>query len=191
MRVGVKRPSGPIPTVNIRLDRILKSAWDAFAAKGVLPPYAAPFIEGAPISPDLAPWYESETGLWLSGRLDAAVSIAGIVVPVDHKARGYPPNQIHEAYVLQLDVYELLLAGNGYPTGGYGLLVYHVLEGPEHPDIGLHGLPLAIAVEAVATDVERAKGWLCVARQVLDLEDPPDPAPSCEFCAWARSAGAA
>lgn len=187
-KLGIKRPSSPMSTLLTKLDRIVCSTWNEHAAAGKLPPLLTAQLAGTPVIPQIKSWFDHATGLSVSGRLDACLRVeAELFVPVDHKGRGYPPNGTHEAYQLQLDVYDLLLGRNGYPTAGYGLLVYYIIQQGD-PDIGL---PLDIEIQKVETDARRALAWMEKAASVLALGDPPEPSPGCAFCNWAAAIGPA
>jgi hypothetical protein len=119
------------------------------------------------------------TGLTLVDRLDECLEVdGGLFAPIGHRTRGWAPNGVQDADRLQLDVYALLLAENGYSLAGYGVLVYYVpVDGELHK-----GFPFQVHVHEVDTDAGRARAWLRRARAVLDLAHPPEPSPDCPYC---------
>jgi hypothetical protein len=168
-------------TLPIKYDRIIGGSWNEYAASGAVPPLLRPHVDGVPVVAKIHAWYDEATGLYVSGRLDATVKVLpDLFVPVDHKTRGYPPKGVHPAYELQLDVYDLLLDRSGYQTAGYGLLIYFIPEAAELDQ----GLPLAVEVQKVDTDRQRALSWIARAAEVLAMESPPPPTPDCALCFW-------
>jgi hypothetical protein len=135
----------------------------------------------------LEAWYDRVTGLYLVGRVDACLRTAEFLhVPVDHKCRGSSPVEVNESYALQLDVYDLLLEKNGYPTAGYGFLDYYIISGDVESGMASEGISLSVEVHRLKTDSGRALEWLLRAKYVLDGDRAPEPSPDCEFCDWAR-----
>ncbi|MGB6836488.1 MAG: PD-(D/E)XK nuclease family protein [Dehalococcoidia bacterium] len=183
MNGDLKRPTGPPPVIGQVLDRIIQAYWNSYREQGSFPPLI-PSVEGRPVPPGVREWSDPTTGLVLAGRLDACIEVDGpLYVPVDHKTRGSPPNGTHPAYQLQLDGYALLLEVNGRPSAGYGLLIYYM----PRPGQLHEGLPIAVQIDTVQTDPERAQRWMRDAREVLDLPEPPPSSPACEYCAWVEA----
>jgi len=141
-------------------------------------------LDGVPVIPGVEAWYDPATGLYLTGKPDACLKIDGrSFAPVDHKSRGSRPRRVTSAYVLQLDVYQLLFEKNGYPSAGYGVLNYFI---PEKCDLG-NGLALTIDVSLVNTSTDRALEWMVRAREVLEMDQPPAASGACPFCGWLAS----
>lgn len=186
LKVGLKHPRGPWPSVHTKLDRDTNNYFNRYARQGLVPPLLQGRLEGTPVFPDLPAWYDAVSGLYLAGRLDACVRLeSGLYAPVDHKTGGSLPKEIHPAYQLQLDAYHLLLERNGYSAAGVGFLIYYVPDGCQMDA----GLSVEVGVERVDTDEGRALARMAKAREVLDLRKPPEPSIACEFCTWARLAG--
>jgi hypothetical protein len=119
--------------------------------------------------------------LYLVGRLDACIRTPEwAFVPVDHKWKGTTPVLVDEAYVLQLDTYGLLLEKNGYISAGFGLLDYFLPSGGNIEG----GLKVSTQVVRVTTDGERAMQRMVRAKEVLELDVPPDPSIDCHYCGW-------
>jgi len=178
---GASRPRQPWPTALRRLDELVRAYWDRYSRAGMLPPLLQGLLDGTPVSPRMEAWYDRVTGLNLVGRLDACIRTEQFLhVPVDHKCRGSRPVDLTDAYVLQLDTYELLLEKNGYPTAGFGYLGYYIL-GDNNLEMGID---VTVEIRRVDTDAQRALDWLLRARYVLDLDIPPEPSVDCEYCCW-------
>lgn len=187
---GVRRPGGPEgpwPTITRGLDTVISHYCAPYREQHALPPLLFQHVGGRLVSVRISPYVDPDTGLTLVDKLDECLEVDdGLFAPIDHKTRGLVPNGVEDADRLQLDVYTLLLAENGYSVAGYGVLVYYVpVDGELH-----QGFPFQVYVRKVDTDVERAKTWLRRARAVLDLPRPPEPSPDCAYCDRTLYAGA-
>jgi hypothetical protein len=188
---GVRRPEGPEgpwPTITRGLDTVISHYCAPYRDQHVLPPLLLQHLGGRLVTVRIGPCVDEDTGLTLVDRLDGCLEVdGGLFAPIDHKTRGLAPNGVEAADRLQLDVYTLLLAENGYSVAGYGVLVCYVpVDGELH-----NGFPFQVYVRKVDTDAERARTWLRRARAVLDLADPPAASPDCTYCRWALDASAA
>jgi CRISPR/Cas system-associated exonuclease Cas4 (RecB family) len=115
------------------------------------------------------------------GALDEClVDEAGFYYPLDYKTRGYAPKaDTHEYYQDQMNLYTLLLEGNGHKTKRLAyLLYYHPIQVKEH---GL--IQFDISVREMATDPEAAERLIKDAVSVLN-GPVPDSSSSCGFCSW-------
>jgi len=178
---GVRRPEAPWATITRGLDRVITRYCKPYRDSDVLPPLLAG-LEGKLVTAGVGAYVDPDTGFVLTGRLDECLELpGGFFAPLDHKTRDAPPNGVHDAHQLQLDVYTLLLAESGYAIAGYGVLVYYVPVAGELHD----GFPFRVHVHEVDTDPERARTWLRRARAVLDLPHRPEAAPACDYCRWA------
>jgi len=185
---GVRRPEGPEgpwPTITRGLDTVISHYCAPYRDQDVLPPLLSQHLGGRLVTAQIGPCLDAETGLTLVDRLDECLEVdGGLFAPLDHKTRGLAPNGVHAADRLQLDLYTLLLAENGYSVAAYGVLVYYVpVDGELHK-----GFPFRVYVRKVDTDPERARMWLRRARAVLDLADPPEASPDCAYCGRAMLA---
>jgi len=188
---GVRRPGGPEgprPTVARGLDTVISHYCAPYRDQHVLPPLLSQHLRGRLVTVRIGPCVDEDTGLTLVDRLDECLEVdGGLFAPLDHKTRGWAPNGVQAADRLQLDVYTLLLAENGYSVAGYGVLVYYVpVDGELH-----QGFPFRVYVRRIDTDTERARMWLRRARTVLDLAAPPEASPDCAYCGWALDTGTA
>jgi hypothetical protein len=179
---GIRRPEGPEgpwPTIARGLDTVISHYCAQYRDQHVLPPLLFDHLRGRLVTARVDSYVDADTGLTLVDRLDDCLEVAGgLFAPIDHKPRGWAPNGVLDADRLQLDVYALLLAENGYSLAGYGVLVYYVpVDGELH-----QGVPFRVHVHEVDTDAERARTWLRRARAVLDLPNPPEAAPDCGYC---------
>ncbi|MGH2396762.1 MAG: PD-(D/E)XK nuclease family protein [bacterium] len=195
LNAGIKRPDTIFPSLPGGLDAQFKRYFDQFRARGGLPPEVDGKLPGRLLS-DVATmnrWRDWRRGIrytpaWaeveLMGALDEClVDEAGLHYPLDYKTRGYAPKpDTHEYYQTQMDLYTLLLEGNGHRTKRLAYLIYY------HPvEVREHGLiRFDISVQEVPTDPGAAERLVKDAVSVLNGPAPAS-ASSCGFCSW-RSA---
>lgn len=178
MRRGLSRPRQPWPSLLGAVNTIIEDGWDLYHRNKMLPPAVRGLIHGTPVRPRLEGWYDKDSSLCLVGRLDACVRTdIGFFAPIDHKTKGTEPSFVEDGYLLQLDMYALLLEKNGYPSAGVGYLDFYIPSGRLDS-----GLSLKVVVLEAETKTERAKEWLLQARSVLDQSEPPKRTADCEYC---------
>lgn len=189
---NIKRPRGIFPSLPGGMDRVIKTYFDTFRAKGAMPPELhIDAFKGIRLFGDqvqLEAWRAWRTGLQyhedgavLSGMLDDLLVKDGAYVPFDYKTKGSPTNEEDATryYQTQLDCYALMLEGNGLKTAGYGFLLYYSpKEVRENGQVGFEIQPIRIA-----TDIERAKELFHRALAVLTGAAPKASA-KCEYCGW-------
>ena len=192
LNAGIKRPDTIFPSLPGGLDAQFKRYFDQFRAKGELPPEVSGKLRGRLLSDVriIDRWRDWRRGIrftppWadveLMGALDEClVDEAGSHYPLDYKTRGYAPKaDTHEYYRDQMNLYTLLLEGNGHPTKRLAYLIYY------HPvEVRQHGLiRFDVSVQEVPTDPDAAARLVKDAVSVLN---GPAPASSgnCGFCRW-------
>ena len=189
---NIKRPRGIFPSLPGGMDRVIKTYFDTFRIKGMLPPeLRTDAFEGIRLYEDqaqLEDWRAWRTGLQyhengsvLSGMLDDLLVKEGAYIPFDYKTKGSPTNETDATkyYQTQLDCYALMLEGNGLKTAGYGFLLYYSPKA-----VGEHGqVSFEIQPIRIGTDVERAKELFHKALSILTGAAPKASA-KCEYCGW-------
>jgi hypothetical protein len=176
------------------MDRVIKTYFDTFRAKGTLPlELQIDAFKGIHLYDDqarLEGWREwrtglkyqdSEDGAVLSGMLDDLLAKDGLYIPFDYKTKGSPTNEedATKYYQTQLDCYALMLEGNGLKTAGFGFLLYYSPKAvKERGQVHFEIQPIRIG-----TDTQRAK--VLFRRALSALTGPaPQAAPQCEYCGW-------
>ena len=184
LKEGVSRPRGAFPSLPSALDRLAKAACKPFHGAYRLPSFlVAAGLEGRLVDPGLAAWKDPDTGLLVSGFLDECLELPGQgFAPLDHKTRGNKVERINASYYVQLDIYALMLEGNGRPILGEGYLVYYIPDFPWDP---ANDLSFTIDIRRVRVNPNRALALVKEARRVLDLHQPPGRSLRCDFCRWA------
>ena len=191
---NIKRPRGIFPSLPGGMDRVIKTYFDTFRAKGALPPeLCIDAFKGIHLYADqarLEGWREWRTGLKyqdpedgavLSGMLDDLLEKDGLYIPFDYKTKGSPANEedATKYYQTQLDCYALMLEGNGLKTPGYGFLLYYSPK-----VVGERGqVQFEIQPIRIGTDTDRARDLF---RRALSILTGPAPkaASKCEYCGW-------
>jgi len=135
-----KRPAGIFPSLPSGMDRILKTHFDKFRDKKMLPPELADNknCRGLKLFNEkekLKDWqanlkgiqFTDKKGNLLRGAVDNILVKGKKLIVLDYKTRGFPLKEdTAEHYQLQLDVYNFLLRKNGYSTGDYAFLLFYV-----------------------------------------------------------------
>jgi len=178
---NLRRPSGPMSSIPIKMDSIIKQYYNTYRIQNELPPILNGQVNGqlAVNMPKTLQWHLPK-GVLIWGRPDEFFLFqSGAVVPLDHKTKSRPPDEIHPAYHLQLDVYSFLLKMNRYKTVNKGLLVFY---SPNNGDL-CKGMPLQCTVKEVITDPTHVTSMIHQARNILNEPIPP-PGSNCEYCKW-------
>jgi len=132
------------------------------------------------------PWFDDpKSDAVLKGAVDDLLQTPdGEIVVLDYKTRGYPPKEgrrVPHYYERQVNLYNLILAENGYATADFGLLLYYYPDTVnEEGDVMFHR-----EFAKVPTDLEAARELVQEAVRVLDGPEP-GPGSECEFCRWER-----
>ena len=138
-----KRPDGIFSSLPSGMDSILKTHFDNFMRKGLLPPELKANGHTKEMllfnNEDLLKaWrsnfkgiqWEDKQGNVLRGAIDNLLINGEKIIVLDYKTRGFPlKDDTHEHYQDQIDIYNFLLRKNKYQTENFGfLLFYHPKE---------------------------------------------------------------
>jgi len=177
----IDRPSGPMPSIAIKMDSIIKHYFNKYRELGQLPPIIVGKIKGKlPADMPKTLKHGEGNGIVLIGRPDEYFELEdGSIVAFDHKTKSKAPEGTHPAYQLQLDVYSYLLKVNGYKTTNKAFLAYY------HPDdCDIHnGMCMHCSVVEVKTNPGRVTEIVKKAQKILNGEIPKC-SDNCEFCKW-------
>lgn len=184
-----KRPQGIFPSLPSGMDNILKTHFDKFMKKGLLPPELCNNGECKNLKlfddeDKLKVWRSNFKGIsWkdkegneLHGAIDNILIKGKKLIVLDYKTRGFPlKDDTAEHYRFQQNVYNFLLRKNGYETEDYFYLLFYV---PKHvTDSG----EVVFDTQLVKMDVDvksAEKTW----KKALTLLSGDCPAKSCEWC---------
>jgi len=177
----INRPSGPMASIVIKMDSIIKHYFNKYRELRELPPILIGKINGRlPGNMPKTLKHDEGNGIVLMGRPDEYFELEdGSIVAFDHKTKSKAPDGTHPAYQLQLDIYSYLLKVNGYKTTNKAFLAYY------HPDdCDIHnGMCMHCTVIEVKTNPSRVNGIVKKAQTVLNGKIP-ECSDKCEFCKW-------
>lgn len=197
LALGLPRPSGPAFTLNLAVDALLKDELDACRAAGEPHPlFASVGLEAVPFQHErLAEWRNNfagvrwtdpRTGWTLYGAVDDVwVRPDGTLIVADYKATArkeeITPQRVHPAYRRQLEIYQFLIAQNGFRVASRGWLVY--ANGIK--DAGAFHDVLRFRTRLIPVDGDR--GWVAGAfREAVELLESKRRPAAGEGCAWCR-----
>ena len=177
----IKRPVGPMSSIPIKMDSIIKHYFNKYRELNELPPILQGKITGK-LALDMPKTlkYRENKEILLWGRPDEYFELEGKnVVAFDHKTKSKAPDNIHSSYKLQLDVYSYLLKMMGYKTTNKAYLAYY------YPDeCELHnGMYIHCSVIEVKTKPNRVKELVNKAYNVLN-GSMPKYSNNCKYCKW-------
>jgi len=187
---GIKRPSGPFPSLPSGMDKILKEHFDRFMDKKELPPELKENSEvnDCKLFDDkelLKVWRNNLKGIsyldvksnvLLRGAVDNILVKGKKLIVLDYKTRGYPCKEdTHEHYQTQMDIYNFLLRKNDYLTEDYGYLLFY------YPNrVNSNGeVVFDTKLVKVKTSVKNGEKVFKEAVSVLFGEEPKE---KCEWC---------
>ncbi len=177
----IRRPQGPMSSIPIKMDSIIKKYFDKYRERNELPPIIKENVSGRlPKNMPKTLYHRENSSINLMGRPDEYLEVDGkFIVPFDHKTKSKPPENVHPAYQLQLDIYSYLLKKNGYNTTNLGYLAFY------YPcDCDLHdGLDIHCKVLKVPTDFTHVQRLIKKAEDILNGKIP-EKGTGCPFCEW-------
>ena len=190
-RRNIERPQTPMASITTGLDVQIKNYFSRYRPQGILPPIIADNFKDKNVILVPRPLsflkFIDEEGVVFVGKLDEALILDGeFYAPLDHKTRASPALNVHEAYQLQMDSYDLLLQRNGFKTKNIAYLAYFTPQ----PGGELHqGFPFALDLKEVKTSPQRASQFIDKAKDILMAEDIPAASSNCQFCNYINQLG--
>jgi CRISPR/Cas system-associated exonuclease Cas4 (RecB family) len=191
---GLRRPSGPFPSLPGGLDGEIKAYVDRYRARGELPPELDGVIEERLLADQSfvaaardwrrAPMLRDETtALVVRGGVDDLLEAAdGSLVILDYKTRGYPPtgDGAPDYYRRQLNLYDLIFREAGHETADHAYLLYY------YPEAVRPAGSVDFHTELVRVPVDVAAARQLLEAAVATVRGPRPPAAAdCDFCRWA------
>ncbi len=192
---GMKRPSGPFPSLPGGMDRILKIHFDRFRDRGEFPPELREqeCVTGCKLFDDrekLKIWQNNLRGIqWTDGKgnifrgaVDNLLMKGKKLIVLDYKTRGYPLKEDTAGhYQDQLDIYNFLLRKNGYETEDYAYLLFY------YPKSVNEDGSVVFDTELVRMEVDIKNAEEIFRKAIETLEGPiPTPSAGCGFCEWGK-----
>ena len=177
----INRPRGPMSSLPIKMDSLLKKYFNKYREKGKLPPIIDGMVIGKLPTGMPKTLYFEENGIKFKGLPDEYLTLEdGSIVAFDHKTASKPPDKIHSSYQLQLDSYAFLLKSNGYKTKNVAFLAYYF---PCECEIH-QGLDIQCKILKIKTNATRVNNLLENAGNLLSKK-MPKASEDCEYCKWA------
>ena len=177
----IKRPMGPMSSIPIKMDSIIKHYFNKYRDLGKLPPIIDGKVTGwLAVGMPKTLKHEMDNDITVWGRPDDYLKLEdNNIVAFDHKTKSKAPEGIHPSYQLQLDVYSFLLKKMGYDTTNKAYLAFY------YPDeCELHeGMPFNCTIIEVKTNFSRIDKLVEEAYEVLNGEIP-DSHENCDYCKW-------
>jgi len=190
---NIKRPAGIFPSLPSGMDKILKTHFDSFMEKGVLPPELCDNGEcnGLKLFDDeeiLKVWRSNFKGIqWkdkddnlFRGAVDNILVKGKKLIVLDYKTRGFPLKEdTADHYQNQMDIYNFLLRKNGYETEDYAYLLFY------HPDKVTKKGDVVFNTDLVKMkiSIKNAESIFKNALKILKGK-MPKPSEYCEYCKW-------
>jgi len=175
------------------MDKILKTHFDSFMEKGVLPPELCDNGEcnGLKLFDDeeiLKVWRSNFKGIqWkdkddnlFRGAVDNILVKGKKLIVLDYKTRGFPLKEdTADHYQNQMDIYNFLLRKNGYETEDYAYLLFY------HPDKVTKKGDVVFNTDLVKMkiSIKNAESIFKNALKILKGK-MPKPSEYCEYCKW-------
>lgn len=191
---GIERPRGAFPSLPSGIDKLLKEHFDRFRDTGGLPPELKEHHVDAHLfrnSELLKKWrnnfsgieyLDKEHGVLLHGAVDNILEKDGRLIVLDYKTRGFALKEdTAKHYQNQLDIYNFLLRKNGYETHDYAYLLFYM------PEEVLETGEFIFKTDLVTMDIDVDSAEVLFKRAVdITRKSMPDPAGTCEYCAWSK-----
>lgn len=188
MKHNIKRPRGPMPSIATGLDSVLKKYFNYYRSIKELPPELKGEMKGHLIENLKATYYRDiMPGYCLLGKLDdCLVTERKTYIPLDHKTRASAADDIHPAYQLQMELYCILLEGNGMKTEDIAYLLYYYPLNVS-PEEGAGNIIFGMDIKKVEVDIKHAEEVLKESINCLESNYLPDASEECEYCRWVES----
>lgn len=185
----VRRPSGPMSSLPMGMDKHLKNYFDSFRPNKVPPEIKE---TKAKLFSDMnllntwrnnfrgLQWTEPKSGIILMGAVDDMLEKDGKLIVLDFKTRGYALKQdTHLSYQKQIDIYTFLLQRNGHKTEKYGYLLFY------HPDKIEDNGSVDFNVDLIKMEAKPSRGKKVFMDAVKCLSgEKPKSHSDCKFCEY-------
>ena len=202
-KCGVSKPSLPAFSLNVAVDKLLKSEFDWYREKKRAHPLMLQYrLDAIPFQhPELDVWrnnckgirhHHPESSLILYGAVDDLWILKnGKLIIVDYKATSTKaeitldtPYRIK--YTKQLEVYQWLFRRNGFDVSPVAYILY------VNADSSRARFENVLAFDAMLIEHKGNSDWVgdaLMEAKICLMGSIPDPAPDCEWCAYRSAHG--
>lgn len=198
LKKGIKRPDIAPYTINSAIDFLLKKEFDIYREKEKPHPIMEKFnINALPLKHEkISEWRNTFSGikfyheptdfLVFGGVDDVWINPKGELIIVDYKATGAKEHQIYDSYQRQMEVYQWLFSQNNFPVSKTGYFVFARVNKANGFESAEPVLSFDLFVESYEGDSSWIPNALFGAREVLDLDYPPESNSICKYCAYCQ-----
>lgn len=197
MNKGVKRPPPAPYTINTAIDVLLKQEFDVHRENGTAHYIINKYnINAIPYKCEqINTWRHNFTGIQFHHKPtdflvfgavdDVWVNPQGELIVVDYKATGAKEHQIYDSYKRQMEIYQWLLAQNGFPVSKRGYFLFAKVN--KAGGFAEGKLSFDLFIEPLDGDTAWVEGAITDARRVID-GPIPERKEDCLYCKFSKDA---
>lgn len=200
LKKGIRRPQPAPYTINSAIDFLLKQEFDIYRKKAEPHPIMKKFnINAVPFDhPEIDNWrntfygvqfYHKPSDFFIFGGVDDVwINPDKELIVVDYKATGANQHKIYDSYMRQMEVYQWLFRQNNFKVSQTGYFVFARVNKANGFESAEPVLSFDLFIEDYVGNLNWIENALFGAKKILELEEPPEPSPNCEFCAYCFNA---
>ena len=196
----IKQPGGLPFTLNSEVDRLLKKEFDHHRLKRRPHPLMTAYgIKAVPyVNENLDKWrnnfkglsfYHPQTGIEFFGAVDDIwIGQDHKLIVIDYKSTAkegeveLTTSPWHQAYKRQMEIYQWLLANNGFEVSNTGYFVY--VNGRTDKEAFDAKLEFKVKIIPYLGHWDWIEGAISQLAQTLKSDQLPPPNPDCDFCRY-------
>ncbi len=196
MNKGIKRPPPAPYTINTAIDGLLKKEFDVCRENGVAHYIIKKYnISAIPYKcKEINTWRHNFTGIQFHHKVtdflvygavdDVWINQAEELIVVDYKATGAKEYQIYPGYKRQMEVYQWLLAMNGYKVSKTGYFLFAKVN--KEGGFAEGKLSFDLFLEPLEGDNSWVEGALINAQKIID-GPMPQYKTDCVYCLFSKN----
>ncbi|MCS6789126.1 MAG: PD-(D/E)XK nuclease family protein [Patescibacteria group bacterium] len=194
VKKNIKRPQPAPYTINSAIDLLLKKEFDIYRQKGEPHPIMIKFnIDAIPFNHEsISSWrntfsgiqfYHEPTNFLIFGGVDDVwINPQNELLIVDYKATGANQHQIYDSYKRQMEIYQWLFLKNNFNVSSTGYFVFARVNKANGFESDSPVLSFDLFIEKYDGDTSWVENVLFGMKEILELENPPDFNPNCNYC---------
>ena len=195
MNKGVKRPPPAPYTINLAIDSLLKQEFDVCRENGTAHyiikkysinaiPYKCEEIDKWRYNFTGVQFHHKPTDFLVFGAVDDVwVNPAGELIVVDYKATGAKEYKIYDSYKRQMEIYQWLLAMNGYKVSKTGYFLFAKVN--KEGGFAEGKLSFDLSLEPLEGNGDWVDGIILNAKKTVD-GPLPEPNQECIYCQFVQ-----
>lgn len=195
---GIKRPQPAPYTINSAIDILLKKEFDIYREKIKPHPIMEKFnIKAVPFNHEnISNWrntfvgiqfYHEPTDFLIFGGIDDVwINDHNELLIIDYKATGANQHKVYDSYKRQMEIYQWLFLKNNFNVSKTGYFVFarvNKINGfkSENPVLSFD-----LFIEPYEGDTRWVENVLFGIKQTLELKNPPEFNPNCDYCNYCK-----